>query len=162
YGRCPGPRRADADGGMDGMKGKRVRAEATARRPSPMAWGGSQPAPLAKAKERLKPEASATRPLARAELLEKPARARFEERLDAAVGGKPTGEAKLAGAVRAVAPFSPALRASLGEATSVLLKRGSRQRELYACGLRALSEAQDRQSVSLLRQALAGDEAGGS
>jgi len=89
-------------------------------------------------------------------------RIRFEEEIDAALKRRPTGEAKLAGAIRAVAGLSPALRASLGEATSVLLRRGTRQRELYACGLRALSEAQDRQSVVLLRQALAGDEAGGA
>ncbi len=74
---------------------------------------------------------------------------------------RPVSEAKLAGAVRAVAGLSPALRASLGEATAVLLKRSARQRELYSCGLRALSEAQDRQAVALLRQALAGEEAGG-
>ena len=54
------------------------------------------------------------------------------------------------------------MRASLGRATSVLLRRGARQRELYGCGLRALAEAQDRQAVSLLRQALMGDEAGGA
>jgi hypothetical protein len=120
---------------------------------------GSDGARLAKAKER---SAAAPRPqLARAELLDKPARARFEEEIDAALKRRPTSEAKLAGAVRAVAWLSPALRASLGEATSVLLRRGARQRELYACGLRALSEAQDRQSVALLRQALGGDEAGG-
>jgi hypothetical protein len=94
-------------------------------------------------------------------MLDKPARVRFEEEIDAALKRRPTSEAKLAGAVRAVASLSPALRASLGEATAVLLKRGARQRELYACGLRALTEAQDRQAVALLRQALAGDEAGG-
>ena len=150
---------------MDEMKSKRGRVEATARRSTSVAFsqvGGSFAAPLAKAKERAKPEPSATRPqLARTELLDKPARARFDEEIDGALRRKPASEAKLAGALRAVAPFSPALRASLGEATSVLLKRGSRQRELYACGLRALSDAQDRQAVSLLRQALAGDEAGG-
>ncbi len=152
------------------MKAKRVRVEAATRRSSPMAWGGSQAAPLAKThykatdkeRERPKAEPSGVRPqLARAELLDKPARVRFEEELDGALRRRPASEAKLAGALRAVSPFSPALRASLGEATSVLLKRGSRQRELYACGLRALSESHDRQSVSLLRQALAGDEAGG-
>jgi hypothetical protein len=94
-------------------------------------------------------------------LLDKPARTRFEQEIDAALKRRPTNEAKLAGATRAVACLSPALRASLGEATSVLLKRGARQRELYACGLRALSEAQDRQAASLLRQALSGEEAGG-
>jgi hypothetical protein len=118
--------------------------------------------PLAKAKESSGERASLRAPLARTELLDKPARARFEEEIDAALKRRPTSEAKLAGAVRAVSSLSPALRASLGEATSVLLRRGARQRELYACGLRALSEAQDRQAASLLRQALAGDEAGGS
>jgi hypothetical protein len=140
------------------MKGKRVRAEATAHRASPAAWGGNG-APLAKAKER--DRSSVRPPLARTDLLEKPARARFEEEIDGALKRRSTTEGKLAGAIRAVASMSPALRASLGEATAVLLRRGSRQRELYACGLRALSEAQDRQVLALLRQALAGDEAGG-
>jgi hypothetical protein len=151
------------------MKGKRVRAEAVARHPSPATWGGSHTAPLAKAvarplprgKERSKTDGSGRPPLARIELLDKPARTRFEEEIDGAIRRRSTGEGKLAGALRAVSGFSPALRASLGEATSVLLKRGARQRELYGCGLRALSEAQDRQAASLLRQALAGDEAGG-
>jgi hypothetical protein len=118
---------------------------------------------LAKARQRTQRTdgAPSRPPLARAELLEKPARARFEEEIDAALKRKPASEVRLAGAVRAVAPFSPALRASLGEATAVLLRRGAKQRELYACGLRALSEAQDRQAVTLLRQALSGDEAGG-
>jgi hypothetical protein len=106
--------------------------------------------------------ASARPNLARAEVLDKAIRARFEEEIDGALKRKPTSESKLAGAIRAVAPFSPALRASLGEATSVLLRRGSRQRELYACGLRALSEAQDRQALALLKQALTSDEAGGA
>ena len=127
------------------IKAKRVRAEATA--------------PLAKAKER---DRSSARPsLARTDLLDKPARTRFEDEIDGALKRRSTSEGKLAGAVRAVAAMSPALRASLGEATSVLLRRGARQRELYACGLRALSEAQDRQALTLLRQALGGDEAGG-
>jgi hypothetical protein len=160
-------------------KPKRLRAEVAVRQVPPVPWGQHAPgsaeawskpgnavidAPLAKARQR---EQFAQRshvrpPLARTELLDKPARARFEEEIDGALKRRRTGEAKLAGAVRAVAPFSPALRASLGEVTAVLLRRGARQRELYACGLRALSEAQDRQSVTLLRQALAGDEAGGS
>jgi len=146
-------------GGNDVIKAKRLRTEAAARRAVPAPWSGSDGARLAKARER---GAVAAKPqLARAELLDKPARVRFEEEIDAALKRRPTSEAKLAGAVRAVACLSPALRASLGEATSVLLRRGARQRELYTCGLRALSEAQDRQSVVLLRQALAGDEAGG-
>ncbi len=126
-----------------------------------MAWGSAaEGAPLAKAKERA--SQSPARPsLARAELLDKPTRIRFEEEIDGALKRRPANEAKLSGAVRAVAPLSPALRASLGEATAVLIRRGARQRELYACGLRALAEAQDRQAASLLCQALSGDEAGG-
>jgi hypothetical protein len=168
-----------ADGGSNVIKPKRLRAEAALRQVDAAQWGRhvlgsagawSNPgdravgAPLAKAKRRLQsPERAAGRPqLARAELLDKAARARFEEEIDAALKRRPANEAKLAGAVRAVAPLSPALRASLGEATAVLLRRGARHRELYACGLRALSEAQDRQAVTLLRQALASDEAGGS
>ena len=145
-----------SDGGTEVIKAKRP--EAAARR----AWGGgANGAPLAKAKDRAA-SSSVRPPLARTELLDKPVRARFEEEIDGALKRRPTSEAKLAGAVRAVCALSPALRASLGEATSVLLRRGTRQRELYACGLRALSEAQDRQSVGLLRQALGGDEAGGA
>jgi hypothetical protein len=127
-----------------------------------MAYGGLvEAAPLAKAKERT--ERSAVRPaIARTELLDKSIRTRLESEIDSALKRRPTNEAKLAGAVRALAPLSAALRASLGEATAVLLRRGAQQRELYACGLRAVAEAQDRQAVSLLRRALATDEAGGS
>jgi hypothetical protein len=142
-------------------KAKEVRAEAVARTSGP-AWGSP---PLAKAKRRASAAPSAPSPrltaLARAELLDKATRAKFEEELDAALKRRPANEAKLAGAARAVAPLSPSLRASLGEVTSVLIRRGSRQRELYGCGLRSLCEARDRQAVSLLRQALAGEEAGG-
>jgi hypothetical protein len=147
------------------IKQKRLRADATARRVPPTPWGSFVlGAPLAKAKQRQPASDRSTvrPPLARTELLDKPARVRFEEEIDAALRRRPIGEVRLAGAVRAVAPFSPALRASLGEATSVLLRRGARQRELFACGLRALSEAQDRQAVTLLTQVLAGEEAGGS
>jgi hypothetical protein len=152
---------------MEVIKAKRLRGEATARRAEPAAatsWhGASDGAHLAKAKERPRPAGVSPRPqLARTDLLDKAVRARFEEEIDGALKRRSTTENKLAGAVRAVAGLSPALRASLGEVTSVLLRRGSRQRELYSCGLRALAEAQDRQALALLRQALAGEEAGGT
>lgn len=115
---------------------------------------------LAKTGER--GESSSRPQLARTELLDKAVRARFESEIDAALKRRPAAEGKLAGATRAVAALSPALRASLGEVTSILVRRGARQRELYGCGLRALAEAQDRQATALLKQALAGDEAGGS
>lgn len=146
------------------MKVKRDRAHAIVRRREPIAGGGVPDAPaLAKARQRFERSSASVRPpIARVELLDKPTRVRLEEEVDSALKRRPTGEAKLAGAVRAVAPFSPALRASLGEATAILLKRGARQRELYACGLRSLAEAQDRQAAGLLRRALVHDEAGGA
>jgi hypothetical protein len=158
-----------ADGGVHVAKVKQLQADATARRSGRTAWGASaNDPPLAKAGERagsvavrIPPPARLAR-LARTELLEKATRVRFESEIDAALKRRPAAEAKLAGAVRAVAPLSASLRASLGEATAVLVRRGARQRELYSCGLRALAEAQDRQAGALLRQALAGDEAGGS
>ncbi|MDP9152175.1 MAG: hypothetical protein M3O36_19795 [Myxococcota bacterium] len=147
------------------IKPKRLQAEGAPRQASPMAWGVAAPGrSVAKAKDRA-PQTDRTglRPhLARTELLDKPARVRFEQEIDAALKRRPSNEGRLSGALRALAALSPALRAALGEATSVLIRRGTRQRELYACGLRALAEAQDRQAVTLLRQALSGDEAGGS
>ena len=145
---------------------KRLRVEGAARRSGPAAWSATrEAAPLAKAKDPgSQAQRGSVRPaLARAELLDKPARARFEEEIDAALKRRPTSEAKLAGAVRAVAMLSPALRASLGEATSVLLRRGARQRELY-CVRPALAVRGPGSPVrvALLRQALAGDEAGGA
>ncbi|MCL2448536.1 MAG: hypothetical protein FWD17_06295 [Polyangiaceae bacterium] len=126
-----------------------------------MAWGGPPVAPpLAKARERA--TRSVTRaPIARTEALDKAIRTRMEAELDTAIKRRSPHEGKLAGALRALAPLSPALRASLGEATAVLIRRDARNREIYACGLRALAEAQDRQTVGLLRRALASDEAGG-
>lgn len=100
--------------------------------------------------------------VARAELVDKATRARLETELDAALKRKPGNEAKLAGAIRAVARLSPALRASVVEATQVMVRRGSFTRELYAASIRALSEAEDLRTAALLRSALAADDAGGS
>ncbi len=155
-----------ADGGVYVVKVKELRSEAAARQAGPTVWSAlATSAPLAKAGERSHSAAGRKPPparLARTELLEKATRIRFESELDAALKRRPTAEAKVAGSVRAVAALSPALRASLGEATAVLIRRGAVKRELYSCGLRALAEAQDRQGGPLLRQALSGDEAGGS
>jgi hypothetical protein len=144
------------------VKVKRLRADAGGRRPGSIAWGGAAPdVPLAKTKARTEVPSPARSPAGRAELLDKATRVRLDEEVDAALKRRPTGEAKLAGALRAMAPLSPALRTSLGEATAVLLRRGAHHRELYACGLRSLAEAQDRQAASLLSRALSSDDAGG-
>jgi hypothetical protein len=100
-------------------------------------------------------------PLARAEIVDKATRGRFEAELDAALKRRPAGEAKLAGALRAIAVLSPALRASMAEALSVMLRRKSFDRELYGACIRSVAEAEDRQSTALLKAALASEEAGG-
>src|SRR5580704_13731505 len=93
--------------------------------------------------------------LARAEIVDKATRVRFETELDAALKRRPSGEAKLAGALRAIAVLSPALRASMAEALSVMLRRKSFDRELYGACMRSIAEAEDRQTTSLLKAALA-------
>jgi hypothetical protein len=100
--------------------------------------------------------------IARAEIVDKATRSRFEEELDAALKRRPASEAKLAGALRAVAPLSPALRASMAEVLSVMLRRKSFDRDLYAACIRSIAEAEDRQATSLLKTALAAEEAGGT
>ena len=106
---------------------------------------------------------SAVRPaLARAEIVDKATRARFEAELDGALKRRPLNEARLMGALRAIAPMSQALRAAMGEGLAVLIKRRSLSRELYCGSLRALAELQDRHAPALLRSALANEDAGGA
>ena len=100
--------------------------------------------------------------VARAEVVDKATRARFESELDAALKRRPTSEVKLAGALRAVAALSPALRASLVEATQVMVRRGSYAREIYGACLRTLSESEDRNVPAILKAALAAEDAGGN
>jgi hypothetical protein len=96
------------------------------------------------------------------DLLGKVARARFEEEIDAALKRRPTNEAKLAGAVRALAPLSPQLRLTLAEALRVLLRRRTLDRELYVAAVRSLAECKDKAAPSVLKLALSGGDAGGT
>jgi hypothetical protein len=150
-------------GDVDLTKPKELHQTSEADRERPMRVGRRRQAqhPLSNTVDPPAARAPGPRCLARTELLEKSVRLRFEEDIDAAIRRRSGGEAKLAGALRAVAPLSPALRATLGEATSVLVERKAFGRELCACGLRALAEAQDHQVGALLRRALAAEDAGG-
>jgi hypothetical protein len=100
--------------------------------------------------------------VARAEIVDKATRGRFETELDAALKRKPASEVKLGGALRAVARRSPALRTAMLDATSVMVRRGSFSRELYAASIRTLAEAEERHVPTLLKSALAADDAGGN
>jgi hypothetical protein len=108
------------------------------------------------------PKAKALSPRTRPDLVDKATRARLEAELDGALKRRPAGEAKVAGAVRAVAALSPTLRNAVAEAAEVLVRRGSFARELYSASIRALAEASDKRAPELLRSALAQDGAGGS
>ena len=100
--------------------------------------------------------------VARAEIIDKATRGRFEAELDAALKRKSTNEVKLGGALRAVGRLSPALRGTLAEAAQVMVRRGSYTRELYAAAIRTLAEADERHLPSILKSALASEDAGGN
>jgi hypothetical protein len=100
--------------------------------------------------------------VARAEIVDKATRSRFEDELDAAMKRKPTSEVKLGGALRAVGRLSPALRSTVLEAAQVMVRRGSYARELYGASVRMLAEAEERSLPGLLKSALAADDAGGN
>jgi hypothetical protein len=114
------------------------------------------PAPAADSAKRSSPG------VARAEVIDKATRARFEEELDGALKRKPTSETKLGGALRAVAVLSPALRQSLVDAAQVMVRRGSYARDLYSACIRTLAESEDKSVGGLLKAALAADDAGGN
>lgn len=100
--------------------------------------------------------------VARTEIVDKATRARFEEELDAALKRKPASETKLGGALRALGRLSPALRGTLAEAASVMVRRGSFTRELYAATIRTVAEENEKSAPAILKSALAADDAGGN
>jgi hypothetical protein len=108
------------------------------------------------------PQARKQPTVARADLVGKVARERFAEEIDAALKRRPSNEAKLAGALRAVAPLSAQVRTSVADAVRVLLRRRTLDRELYGASVRSLAECHDKAAPSLLMQALASDDAGGT
>ncbi|WP_394849021.1 hypothetical protein LZC95_16410 [Pendulispora brunnea] len=100
--------------------------------------------------------------LARAEVIDKATRARFESEIEGALKRRPPNEAKLAGALRAIAPYSASVRNAMAEALGIMVRRSAFKRELYAASLRSLADADDKRVASLLRTALGGEDAGSS
>src|SRR6476469_6271449 len=97
----------------------------------------------------------------RSEILRRTVQGRFESELTAALRRRLPSEGKVAGALRALFPFSACLRNMAAEAALVLVRRGSFDRELYASVVRALAETGDKRSGALIKGALATEEAGG-
>lgn len=96
------------------------------------------------------------------ELIDGAALASLENALSGAVAGTFADEARLAGAVRALAPYSRTLRHSLADAGRKLLVAERTGSPLFAAIVRALAEADDASAVSLLSAALGSSEAGGT
>jgi len=117
--------------------------------------------PLRVAKEAGSSRSQAKPSLARAEIVDKSIRQRFETELDASLKRKGSHEEKLGGALRAIAAFSPALRSSLAEVAQVMIRRSSFGRELYSASIRSLAEAGDKRVASLIASALVKEECGG-
>jgi hypothetical protein len=115
-----------------------------------------------KVREALSPREAPRPTLARAEILDKSTRGRFEAELETALKRKSSQEGKLGGALRAVALLSPALRSRMADAALTMIRRKSFGRELYVACIRSIAETEDRQVGGLLRAALSSDEAGGT
>ena len=86
---------------------------------------------------------------------------RLADDVDSALKKRPANEAKLAGALRVLAPFSATLRDVLAETQATLTKKAAFDRELYATSVRAGVEAGDKRAGATLALALATDDAGG-
>lgn len=86
---------------------------------------------------------------------------RLGSELRSALKRKPAQEARLAGVVRALSPFSTNLRSVLTDVLETLVARGSYTRPLYASAARALAEAGERRCGAQLKRALSADDAGG-
>jgi hypothetical protein len=86
---------------------------------------------------------------------------RFEAVILAALRRKPSQEAKLAGAFRALAPHSDRLVQLLTRTVETLVRRASFDRPLYAGTVRALSEVDEELAAVELDRALVTEEAGG-
>lgn len=86
---------------------------------------------------------------------------RVEGDVSSALKRRPPNEARLAGALRALAPRSPAARNLLAKAGMALARRAAFDRDLFAAAVRDLAEAQDPRALPLLRMALAHEGGGG-
>jgi len=71
---------------------------------------------------------------------------------------RPAHEPRLAGVIRTLTPYSPAIRAAAVEATATLVRRGSFDRCLYTSSVRAIAEAQAEGAAGIIGKALLASE----
>lgn len=93
--------------------------------------------------------------------LDAAARARLCEDLKAALRRRPAQEARLAGVVRALCPWSKALQSELVLALEVMVRRASFERPLYGATVRSLCESAADAAAEFVARALATEDGGG-
>lgn len=86
---------------------------------------------------------------------------RLEADLKAALRRKPSQEGRLGGAVRCLLPLSERLQQAASETLTVLVRRGSYTRPLYAALARGLGECDAAAAAPAFRDALGSDDSGG-
>ncbi|MEO7035400.1 MAG: hypothetical protein ABI548_15845 [Polyangiaceae bacterium] len=91
----------------------------------------------------------------RADVIDGQVVSRLSADLRAALRRRPAQEARLAGVLRALAPYSSTLADGLLEAFELLVRRASFDRPLYAASARAVAELPDRRSTPIFKKALA-------
>ncbi len=97
----------------------------------------------------------------RAEVLDTEFVSHVEADVTAALRRRPLHEGRLAGVVRAIAPWSPSLRTTLVSAVSLLVRRGSYDRELYTGAIRSLGECAEDRIAPAMCKALLSEGSGG-
>jgi len=96
----------------------------------------------------------------RAERIDPRVATRLCDELRGALRRRPAHEARLAGALRALAPFSASVADALLAAFELMVKRASFERPLYAAAARAVGELGDPRSTQAFTKALARDDFG--
>lgn len=96
----------------------------------------------------------------RADVIDEQVALRLDADLRAALRRRPAQEARLAGALRALAPHSARLGDGLSQAFELMVRRASFDRPLYAATARAVAELGDRRNTPAFKAALETEEQG--
>lgn len=86
---------------------------------------------------------------------------RMQSLLDAALRRKPAQEARIAGAVRALSPFSASMGACVARTAQAFVRRSSFDRPLYPAVIRAFAEDDGPRAAPEIERALLTEDSGG-
>jgi hypothetical protein len=94
-------------------------------------------------------------------ILDEVVETRLEADVASALRRRPANEARLAGSLRCLAPYSRRLTDAVERACRTLAQRAAFGRALYISSIRALAETDGRRAAEVLGKVLASEEAGG-